>query len=74
MQTFLKLIAAFLMLTSLTVKAQNLTQTIKGRVLDKASQSGIPGAAVVIAGTSPLLAAGADADGNFRIANVPVGR
>jgi hypothetical protein len=56
------------------VYAQVLTQNIKGKIFDNESQSSLPGANVVVVGTSPLLGATTDADGNYKIANVPIGR
>ncbi|NOR75856.1 MAG: TonB-dependent receptor, partial [Draconibacterium sp.] len=51
-----------------------LSQTIRGQVVDKESQTTLPGANVVILNTVPLKATTTDIDGNFRIDNVPVGR
>ena len=56
------------------VTAQGITQTIKGKVLDKESQVSLPGANVVILGTNPVIGTVSDMDGNFRLENVPVGR
>ncbi|MCW5912716.1 MAG: TonB-dependent receptor [Cyclobacteriaceae bacterium] len=54
-------------------QSQSLTQTVRGTVVDKISQMGLPGASVVIINSEPLLGATTDADGNFRINHVPVG-
>lgn len=51
-----------------------LTQTIRGQVVDKNVQSPLPGAVITIPGTQPLKATGADANGYFKIEGVPVGR
>lgn len=56
------------------VKAQSITQTIRGRVIDQDTQSPLPGTNVLVVGTRELLGSSTDADGNFRIQNVPVGR
>ncbi len=53
---------------------QNLTQVVRGKIVDQQSGSPIIGANVIIMGTSPLLGATSDMEGNFRIANVPLGR
>ncbi len=56
------------------LKAQNLGQTLKGKVVDNESHITLPGANVVILNTSPLLGAITDLDGNYKIQNVPIGR
>ena len=61
----------FLLLgTPLAVMAQG-TGTLAGRVTDAADGQGLPGANVVIVGTT--LGAATDLDGNYRIIGVPVG-
>lgn len=50
------------------------TQTIRGTVIDADSQFPLPGVSVVVLGIQPTLGAVTDMDGNFRLANVPVGR
>jgi len=54
--------------------AQPLTQTVRGRVTDRDTKSALPGVSVFIPGSQPLLGAVTDVDGNFQLANVPVGR
>jgi hypothetical protein len=49
-----------------------LTQTVRGRVVDKDSGLPIPGVNVFIA--SPLKGAVTDLEGNFRLKEIPVGR
>ena len=63
-----------ILLTSSFVYSQSIDQTIKGRVTDKASQTSLPGATVVVEGTNPLMGTITNSDGKFRIENVPVGR
>ena len=49
-----------------------ITQTVRGVVMDKESQFGIPGAAVKIISDSTLkLNANTDGNGNFKLQNVP---
>jgi hypothetical protein len=55
-------------------QATALTQTIRGTVLDKESQTPVIGASVIITGTDPVKGSSTDANGNFRIDGVPVGR
>jgi len=56
------------------VYSQDLTQTIKGKIIDSESQIGLPGATVVVVNSNPLIGTVSDMDGNFRLENVPVGR
>jgi hypothetical protein len=52
-----------------------LTQTIRGRLLDKELKTGIVGASVFLSGDSTKkIATTTDVDGQFRFSNVPVGR
>ena len=49
-------------------------QSIRGTVVDKTSQSPLPGANVTVLTTDPLLGASSDQEGKFIITNVPTGR
>ena len=53
---------------------QNLTQTVRGTIVDFDTQVPIVGARVVIPGTDPLMGSITDYNGDFRIEDVPVGR
>jgi hypothetical protein len=53
--------------------SQTLTQTVRGRIIDQDSRTPLPGANVIILELKSL-GTSTDADGNFRIENVPVGR
>ncbi|MEI7594156.1 MAG: TonB-dependent receptor [Bacteroidota bacterium] len=53
---------------------QTLTQTIKGRVIDKQSQSTIPGANISVIGSNPIIGVSTDIDGYFKLEKIPVGR
>ncbi len=55
-------------------KAQLLTQTVRGTILDKVSNAPIEGAVVVIIDVQPVVGAISDFDGNFKITNVPIGK
>jgi len=55
------------------IKAQNLTQVIRGTVIDKNVKNELIGATVTLPSTSPMLGTVTDVSGNFRIDNVPVG-
>ena len=59
------------LVTPLVALAQN-TGVLAGRVTDRATGEGLPGATVTIVGTT--LGASTDVDGNYRVLGVPVGR
>ncbi|MES2514603.1 MAG: TonB-dependent receptor, partial [Bacteroidota bacterium] len=53
---------------------QELTQTIRGTVLDKQTQSPLPGAVISILNSDPIMATTTDENGKFRFDNVLLGR
>lgn len=53
---------------------QELTQTIRGTVLDVDSNMPLIGAEVIVIGSNPLLGTTTDVDGSFRFENVSIGR
>src|ERR1044072_8272731 len=55
-------------------KAQSISQTVRGTVVDKISQTPIPGAVIVLMNSDPFLTATSDANGEFSLKNVPVGK
>ncbi len=62
-----------ILLTATRAQAQTPTQTIRGNITDKVTQTPLPGATVLIPGTDPIMGTTTDANGNFRLENVPVG-
>ncbi len=56
------------------LQAQELTQTIKGQVVDKHSGYPLIGVNVLVKGVDEFLGASTDWDGRFRIEKVPIGR
>lgn len=56
--------------------AQNpaLTQTLKGVVIDQASEEPIMAANILLLNVEPVIGVATDLDGSFRLENVPVGR
>lgn len=54
-------------------QGQELTQTVRGSVVDKVSKSTLPGATVIVVGSDPLIGSTTDPDGNFKLTKVPVG-
>jgi hypothetical protein len=62
------------MLLSSPILAQNLTQTIRGTVLDKETYQPLPGAKVILMDSEPIIGAVTDFDGKFRLDSVPIGK
>lgn len=62
-----------LILTTSFVHAQQLTQTIRGSVIDKISKGTLPGANISIVNSDPFIGTTTDPDGNFKLTKVPVG-
>ncbi|MCH8904853.1 MAG: TonB-dependent receptor [Bacteroidetes bacterium] len=54
--------------------SQELTQTIRGIVLDKQSQTPLPGAHVVLLDSTQFIGTATNVDGEFRLENLPIGR
>jgi CarboxypepD_reg-like domain len=54
--------------------AQELTQTVRGKIFDEDSNTPLPGANIVVMDSKELLGTSSDASGNFKISKVPVGR
>ena len=63
-----------LIFASFSIIAQELTQTVRGKVTDAGTNITLPGANIVITDTDPLMGGTSDYDGNYTIENVPVGR
>ncbi len=63
----------FLILINSTLFGQQITQTVRGTIIDADSKQSLEGVAVVLLG-NPLMAASSDAKGNFKLLNVPIGR
>jgi len=74
MKAQMYLLVTILLLFTGAAKAQVITQTVKGKVYDKVSQSSLPGATILIKDTDPARATITDSEGSFRIEKVPVGR
>jgi hypothetical protein len=74
MKHFLILLALIISLPNLSQTTESKTTTIRGTVVDKQSQYPMPGATIVLLGSEPPKATSTDADGNFRLENIPVGR
>ena len=70
---FLSLTSVLLFITT-ELSAQDITQTIRGKIIDTDSKSPIAFANIVVTGTEPLLGTTSDMNGYFTIESVPVGR
>lgn len=55
-------------------KAQIPQQNIRGIIVDKQSQSPLPGASLVLLNSNPLAGTTTDVEGRFEIKGVPIGR
>lgn len=54
--------------------AQSLTQTIRGSITDADSKLPLTGVIIKVTGSDPVIGSATDTKGNYRLANVPVGR
>jgi len=69
------LMGGFMLLAStVSLIAQEVTQTVRGKIVDKDSQIPLIGATVVVIASDPLIASVTDENGTFRLSNVPIGR
>ncbi len=62
------------LLITLVGQSQEITQNIKGQILDQDSKSPLIGATVVVVGSDPILGSITNLDGSFKVADVPIGR
>jgi len=63
----------FLLISSLTLFAQNVTQKIHGIVTDAQSQSPLPGVVVRVLNSDSLIGTATDADGKYILSGVHIG-
>ncbi len=69
----MKKIVAFLIFT-VQITFSQTTQTVKGKVSDKVTGMGLPGAIVQLKHPTLKINVAADNNGNFKLLNIPVGR
>jgi CarboxypepD_reg-like domain/TonB-dependent Receptor Plug Domain len=71
-----KFISTTLMIAVFTTLAfsQNLTQIVRGTIVDVDSKLPLPGATILILDTNPLVGTSTDINGIFRFENIPIGR
>ncbi|MBL7104474.1 MAG: TonB-dependent receptor [Bacteroidales bacterium] len=67
-------LSALLIITSNKIFTQNITQTVKGQVIEKQTLASLPGATIILLETDPLIGTTTNNDGYFVLENVPVGR
>lgn len=70
--TFLAIL--FFSLSILHAQNTSFTQTVKGIITDEQSGNVLSGVTLAVEGLQPVIAAGTDSAGNFKLKNVPVGR
>jgi len=68
------LIIGLLSITSYITTAQELTQVIRGQVIDAESQTPLSFVSIAILNTNPILGGVTDEEGYFRLEEVPIGR
>jgi hypothetical protein len=70
-----KILTTLLLFTfTLFASGQNLTQTVRGTIIDADSKLPIIGATIAIVGTNPTIGTSTDANGAFRLGKIPIGR
>ncbi len=67
-------LSIFLFGSSNELSAQEVTQTIKGKVFDEMTNETLPFATIVVKDSDPLIGVVSDLDGNFVLQNIKVGR
>ena len=68
------LFTTILLFSIMRPQAQTVSQTLKGRVTDKASYISLPGATVLVEADGSFTGTTTDSEGYFRIEHLPVGR
>ncbi len=62
------------LLNALNGFSQNLTQTVRGTIVDVDSKLPLIGAQIILVGSEPKKGVVSDDNGNFRLDNIPIGR
>ena len=63
-----------LLIASLNAHSQQMTQTIRGTVIDNDTEQPLIGASIFVMESNPPISAITDVDGKFRLAEIPLGR
>jgi hypothetical protein len=69
-----KLFILFLICKNIPILSQQISQTVKGKIIDVETQSPLVGAYIIVGKENSIPVAVTDENGNFRLPNVPVGR
>jgi len=54
--------------------SQNITQSVRGQIIEKQTQATLPGTTVVLLESNPVIATITDSNGYFLLETIPVGR
>jgi hypothetical protein len=73
MKKYISTTLIFAVFTTLAF-SQKLTQTVRGTIIDIDSKLPLAGATVIITGVNPPMGTATDANGNFRLEKVSIGR
>jgi len=68
------ILAAFLFGTSINLSAQEITQSISGKVFDNITNESLPFVNIIVEDSDPLVGTITDEKGNFILENIIVGR
>jgi len=68
------LISILFLFISPLLCSQGLTQTVRGKVVDSQTEAPLAGSVIIIKNSDPVLGARTDANGEFVIEKVPLGR
>jgi hypothetical protein len=69
-----KIFIFIILFQAFNVFSQQMTQTIRGVVMDEISKTPAPFASVALMNTDPFIGTTTDSAGNFKLSQVPVGR
>ena len=73
MNSFTKILWVLFFVGINPLQAQQLTQTIRGTVIDQITKAPMPGATVMIMGSDPVIGITTDVAGDFKITALPLG-
>ncbi|MFC5627163.1 TonB-dependent receptor [Algoriphagus winogradskyi] len=73
MNSFTKILWVLFFMGINPLQAQQLTQTIRGTVIDQITKAPMPGATVMIMGSDPVIGTTTDVAGEFKITALPLG-
>ena len=67
-------IISLIIIVASNIYAQNITQSVRGQIINKQTQATLPGATIIILESNPVIATITDNNGYFLIENIPIGR